>query len=144
MQPDPIRPASSVEVPTYIPDDILDAYAEEARLHVEDTWSDRLVPTAVTVTPVPAAARGPLAGWSAKDRAFALLAGKMAFVGWTLLVALWSWLAWTTGSGTWTAFAAVGLITLGPGIAALVHLSGTRLAWSPRSRDDEPGSDSDH
>lgn len=140
MQPDPHRHASSLEAPDFIPDDLLTEYLDEARLRVIATYPEVAEPPTVEAAPAPrrtgtrqpAGARGPLADWSPKDRALALFAAKLAFVGWALLVALWSWLAWSIGGETWVRIAIAGWISLLPGAIAVAHLSGKRIVWSRR------------
>lgn len=136
MQPDPIRRASSVEAPDFIPDDLLAELLDEARAQVEATWPERDEPTTAVPAQERAAetapSRGPLAGWSARDRALAVFAAKLALVGWVALVVLWTWLATQMGGETWLRIAAGGWLTLLPGALAVAHLSGRRVVWSRR------------
>lgn len=125
MQRDP-----STEVPTFIPDDLLSEYGEEARIRVAANHLDRteLAHVRADDTTVLAPARRTSRTSAPAPRRSRLtvvfvLTSALGLLGWTGLVAWWAWMAWDAHSLVWGTIAAVGALVVPAGIAAVVHMA---------------------
>ncbi len=122
-----------VETLLFIPDDILDAYRDEAVRQVAASWARRPLAvidqqlraaTDAALHPAPTRTHDPLL----------VFAAFLALIGWTACTAWWTWLALDTGLTLWTTFAGVGAGVLLAGIIAGIRFKPTRVRSGTRRR----------
>ncbi|HVM15111.1 MAG TPA: hypothetical protein VM287_12400 [Egibacteraceae bacterium] len=135
-----MRRDPTTETPLFIPQEITEAYGEEASQKVSETWVDRPAPVrtapvrdASPQTPAHLALQRPVKGswrsspeWAARQRLFFVFAVHTALVGWAVCTGWWAWLAYDTGSTTWLTIAAAGAVAL------LLGLVGSLRLWLQR------------
>lgn len=116
-----------VDTLLFIPDDILDAYRDEAAQQVAASWARR--PLAVIDQQVRAATDAAL---TRTHDPLLVFAACLALLGWTACTGWWTWLALDTGLTLWTTFAGVGTGILLAGIIAGVRFKPTRVRLGAR------------
>lgn len=127
----------SPQVPTFIPDDLLADYADEARRQVATRRSGQTLTLEMPDSPeaLDALMAADAAPSASRRRSpvtvLFVLTAALGLLGWAALVGWWGWMAWTTGDMIWGGIAAAGGLVIPVGIVAIVQMARTPELRTP-------------